>query len=159
MLGCHVIRHFFRPPYISRAGLRPRIPPSCDHQPSQSFFLSLFTINTASSRWDPPAMESSESTDTILEKLDATVPKALREFDAFPKLPSTYKKRSEGRGLVTALISLICFILVLNDLGEWVWGWSDYEFSVDKDMHNQLGVNVDIVVNMPCQCESIKMCV
>jgi len=90
---------------------------------------------------------------TILEQLDAAIPAPLANFDAFPKLPSTYKSRSESRGLITIFAIFIAFLLILNDLGEFVWGWPDYEFSVDNDADNFLHINVDMVVNMPCKCE------
>lgn len=145
----HVIRHFF----VLRA-----FPEFCWQLVSghvarfSTTYLSLLCsplLSPARSTMDSP----SDSADSLLEKLDASVPTTLKEFDAFPKLPSTYKSRSEGRGYITAFIALVCFVLVINDLGEWIWGWSDYEFSVDHNMNNQLGVNVDLVVNMPCQCE------
>lgn len=50
-------------------------------------------------------------------------------------------------------MAFIAFLLVLNDLGEFIWGWPDYEFGVDADSTNNMNVNVDLVVNMPCQCE------
>ena len=88
---------------------------------------------------------------SLLEKLDSIAP--LKEFDAFPKLPPTYKSRSEGRGFLTIFVAFIAFLLVLNDLGEYIWGWPDYEFSVDAESRNHMNVNVDMVVNMPCQCK------
>ncbi|KAI5981013.1 endoplasmic reticulum vesicle transporter-domain-containing protein [Pisolithus albus] len=73
----------------------------------------------------------------------------LVQFDAFPKLLSTYKSRSESHGLFTLLVALIAFLLVLNDLGEYIWGWPDYEFSIDTTSDSFMDVNVDIVVNTP----------
>ncbi|KAI5985356.1 hypothetical protein EDD15DRAFT_2374215 [Pisolithus albus] len=64
-------------------------------------------------------------------------------------LLSTYKSRSESRGLFTLLVALIAFLLVLNDLGEYIWGWPDYEFSIDTTSDSFMDVNVDIVVNTP----------
>ena len=93
------------------------------------------------------------SADNILDKLDELVPAPLAQFDAFPKLPSTYKTRSESRGFLTIFVAFVAFLLVLNDLGEYIWGWPDYEFGVDIDPSNALDINVDMVVNMPCQCE------
>lgn len=90
---------------------------------------------------------------SILDKLDDIVPSPLAQFDAFPKLPSSYKARSESRGFLTIFVTFMAFLLVLNDLGEYIWGWPDYEFNVDSDMANDMNVNVDLVVNMPCQCE------
>jgi endoplasmic reticulum-Golgi intermediate compartment protein 2 len=94
-----------------------------------------------------------EQEGSILDKLDAVVPAPLAQFDAFPKLPSAYKSRSEPRGILTLLVVAICVLLTLNDIGEYLWGWPDYEFSVDGDnMSNFMNVNVDLIVNMPCRC-------
>lgn len=90
---------------------------------------------------------------TLLEKIDEIVPAPLAQFDAFPKLPSTYKARSESRGFLTVFVALLAFLLVLNDIGEYIWGWPDHEFSVDKEPGNDMNINVDMVVNMPCRCE------
>ena len=90
---------------------------------------------------------------TILDKFDELIPAPLAQYDAFPKIPTTYKARSESRGFFTLFVGLLAFLLVLNDLGEYIWGWPDYEFSVDPDAGNEMEVNVDVVVNMPCQCE------
>jgi hypothetical protein len=92
---------------------------------------------------------------SFLDKLDANVP--LASFDAFPKLPSTYKSRSESRGFLTLFISLLAFLLVLNDLAEYIWGWPDYEFSVDSQGASHMNVNVDMVVNMPCQYLTVDL--
>lgn len=89
---------------------------------------------------------------TILEQLDASIPAPLAQFDAFPKVPSSYKTRSESRGFMTIFVIFVAFVLVLNDIGEYVWGWPDYEFSVDRSRFSWLNINVDLVVNMPCEC-------
>ena len=97
-------------------------------------------------------MDRAESP-SLLDKLDNMVSTPIAEYDAFPKLPSTYKARSEGRGFLTIFVTFMAFLLVLNDLGEYIWGWPDYEFSVDRDRASDLRINVDMLVNMPCQCE------
>ncbi|KAI0926321.1 hypothetical protein AcV5_008816 [Taiwanofungus camphoratus] len=94
---------------------------------------------------------------SLLDKLDEIAPSSLAQFDAFPKLPSTYKARSESRGFLTLFVAFVAFLLVLNDLGEYIWGWPDYEFSVDPDSANNLNINVDLVVNMPCQFLSVDL--
>ncbi|KAG1767910.1 endoplasmic reticulum vesicle transporter-domain-containing protein [Suillus occidentalis] len=98
---------------------------------------------------------SGEDNSSILDQLDAVVP--LARFDAFPKLPSTYKARSESRGFFTLLVALIAILLVLNDIGEYIWGWPDYEFGIDSQDQSHLNVNVDMVVNMPCQYLSVDL--
>jgi hypothetical protein len=92
--------------------------------------------------------------ETFIDKLEAVVPENLTRFDTFPKLPSTYKTRTDSRGFLTLLVSLLAFLLVLNDIGEYIWGWPDYEFSIDAENSSSMDINVDMVVNMPCGCES-----
>ncbi|GLB44741.1 putative endoplasmic Reticulum-Golgi Intermediate Compartment (ERGIC) [Lyophyllum shimeji] len=93
----------------------------------------------------------------ILGKLDAAVPAPLAQFDAFPKIPSTYKSRSESRGFMTLFVALLALLLMLNDIAEYVWGWPDQEFSVDNNQSSWMGINVDITVNMPCRFLSVDL--
>jgi hypothetical protein len=90
---------------------------------------------------------------TFIDKLESMAPENLTTFDAFPKLPSTYKARTESRGYLTLFVAFLAFLLVLNDIGEYIWGWPDYEFSIDPERGSTMEINVDVVVNMPCQCE------
>ncbi|EIW58008.1 DUF1692-domain-containing protein [Trametes versicolor FP-101664 SS1] len=94
---------------------------------------------------------------SLLDKLDEMVPAPLAQFDAFPKVPSSYKTRSESRGFLTLFVAFVAFLLVLNDIGEYIWGWPDYEFGVDTDQTNALDINVDMVINMPCQFLSVDL--
>jgi len=96
-------------------------------------------------------MDSQEEL-SLLENIDAIAPAQLKSFDAFPKLPSTYRARSSERGFLTLFIAFIAFILVANDIGEFLWGWPDFEFGVDHVPATYLDVNVDMIVNMPCKC-------
>ena len=93
-------------------------------------------------------MSSTPSEESSL--LDSTT---LAKFDAFPKLPSTYKARSESRGFMTIFVAFLAFMLVVNDIGEYIWGWPDFEFSVDTNPSKYLNINLDMVVAMPCGCE------
>ncbi|KAJ7623932.1 DUF1692-domain-containing protein [Mycena polygramma] len=93
----------------------------------------------------------------ILEKLDAAVPAPLAQFDAFPKVPSTYKQRSDSRGFLTIFVGLVTFMLMLNDIGEFIFGWPDHEFSVGNDPSSFMAINVDLVVAMPCSFISVDL--
>jgi len=86
----------------------------------------------------------------LLDKLDAIAP--IREFDAFPKVQQSYTKSTSFGGAATIIVILLSFLLILNDLGEYVWGWPDTEFSVDHRMKSTLDINLDMVINMPCHC-------
>lgn len=96
-----------------------------------------------------PSEESS-----LLDKIDTT---PLVKFDAFPKLPSTYRARSESRGFMTLFVAFLAFMLVVNDIGEYIWGWPDFEFSVDNDSSKYLAINIDMVVAMPCAFITIDL--
>ncbi|KAG6841160.1 hypothetical protein C0991_001288 [Blastosporella zonata] len=100
-------------------------------------------------------MSSEDS--SILDKLDSAVPAPLAKFDAFPKIPSTYKSRSESRGFMTVFVTLLALLLMLNDIAEYIWGWPDQEFSIDNNTSSYMGVNVDIVVAMPCKYLSVDL--
>lgn len=122
-----------RPPRQTHLGLPPQRPVTAVHPCSARPLLKM-------------ADEKS-----ILEQLDQLGP-PLKQFDAFPKLPASYKARSRGRGVLTMAVILLSIVLVLNDVAEYIWGWTDYEFSVDRDLASLLDINVDLVVAMPCQC-------
>ncbi|THH18969.1 hypothetical protein EW146_g2115 [Bondarzewia mesenterica] len=102
-------------------------------------------------------MATTTAESSLLDKLNEFAPAPLKSFDAFPKLPSTYKSRSESRGFLTLFVSFLAFLLVLNDIGEFIWGWPDYEFSVDHDAASFMKVNVDLMVNMPCRYLSVDL--
>jgi hypothetical protein len=112
-------------------------------------FLSGFTRRHTTAR---AAMDSNG--DSILEKLDSIAP--LKQFDAFPKLPNTYRSRTSYGGFMTIGVLALCILLVLNDLAEFLWGWPDYEFDVDKDVARTMAINVDLVVAMPCHGVSMR---
>lgn len=90
---------------------------------------------------------------SILEELDRIAPANLKAFDAFPKVESTYVSQSQRGGILTAIVASLIFLLVLNDLGEYLYGNAEYRFEVDKGVERELQVNVDLTVAMPCQCE------
>lgn len=101
-------------------------------------------------------MMASTDEQTLLNKLSAIAPASLANFDAFPKLTTTYRTRSESRGFMTLFVVLLAVLLLLNDLGEFLWGWPDYEFSVDRNVNPNLEINLDMVVAMPCSCEYFR---
>jgi hypothetical protein len=98
------------------------------------------------------AMSNNEDK-SLLEQLDEIAP--LKQFDAFPKIPANYKSRTKFGGFMTIFVIALSFILVLNDIAEFIWGWSDYEFAVDTDNHRTLDINIDIIVNSPCGSQFI----
>ena len=55
---------------------------------------------------------------------------------------------------MTIFVIFPAFLLMLNDIGGYIWGWPDFEFSMDDNKSSFLDINVDLVVNMPCKCKS-----
>ncbi|KAF6759745.1 endoplasmic reticulum-golgi intermediate compartment protein 2 [Ephemerocybe angulata] len=94
---------------------------------------------------------------TLIKTLEDLIPAALTKFDAFPKLPKAYKARSESRGFLTLGVLLLALLLMLNDIGEYLYGWPDHEFGVDMDTTSFLPVNLDMTVNMPCHFLSVDL--
>ena len=130
----------------NRGGRRSRPMTNCDR-----FWGSQHVTTRHQPLLTQARMDSQEEL-SLLEKIDAIAPASLKSFDAFPKLPSTYRARSSERGFLTLFISFIAFLLVANDIGEFLWGWPDFEFGVDHVPASYLDVNVDLIVNMPCKC-------
>ncbi|EJU05029.1 DUF1692-domain-containing protein [Dacryopinax primogenitus] len=99
---------------------------------------------------------ASTSDDSLLSKLDS-IGAPLKSFDAFPKVPSTYRTRSSGGGFITLGIALLCLLLVLNDWAEYVWGTTTWRFVVDDKIEKEMMLNVDITVAMPCHYISVDL--
>nr|ODN80159.1 endoplasmic reticulum-Golgi intermediate compartment protein 2 [Cryptococcus depauperatus CBS 7841] len=92
---------------------------------------------------------------SLLEELDRIAP--IKSFDAFPKVEPTYTIHSRRGGVLTAVVGLIIFLLVLNDLGEYLYGAPDFAFHVDSDVQKDLQLNVDLTVAMPCRYLTIDL--
>lgn len=96
---------------------------------------------------------------SLIDELDRIAP--IKSFDAFPKvsrdatqltkIQSTYTSQSRRGGVLTSLVGLLIFLLVINDLGEYLYGAPDYTFQVDHDVARDLQLNVDLTVAMPCE--------
>ncbi|KAJ9119384.1 hypothetical protein QFC24_005617 [Naganishia onofrii] len=100
---------------------------------------------------DPLASASS-----LLAELDKIAP--IKAFDAFPKVQPTYTTSSRRGGILTAILGAVIFLLVLNDLGEYLYGQPGYEFHVENEIDKtELQLNVDFTVAMPCHYLSIDL--
>lgn len=145
--GCttwHVIRALLLPQILPQIrDLSSRGSTGFESRP-RILYLLLSTLSLSS-----PTMAASES--------DSFISSKLKEFDAFPKLPSSYKARSESRGILTILVALAAFVLLLNDVGDYLYGWPDYEFGVSQDSSAYMNVNVDLIINMHCEREWANM--
>lgn len=48
------------------------------------------------------------------------------------QVQSTYQEKSVRGGFITFAVGWAIFLLILNDLGEYLYGEADYSFSVDQ---------------------------
>ncbi|CAH2355308.1 ER-derived vesicles protein Erv41p [[Candida] railenensis] len=77
--------------------------------------------------------------------------KKVRTFDAFPKVDAQHQVRST-RGGFSTLLTILCGLLIFwVEVGGYVGGYVDHQFSVDKNLNSQLTINLDLIVNMPCE--------
>jgi endoplasmic reticulum-Golgi intermediate compartment protein 2 len=74
-------------------------------------------------------------------------------IDAFPKVESDYQHRSAQGGLVTIIVSIFLWFLIVSEFREYWYLNQKYEFIVDQNINHKLQINVDITVNIPCNCE------
>ncbi|TIB31962.1 hypothetical protein E3P86_03230 [Wallemia ichthyophaga] len=74
----------------------------------------------------------------------------LRTFDAFPKTQPTYTIRSKRGGIATVVVIFTLVLLVFHEIGEWLYGHNEYQFSVDTTTQREMQLNVDLTVAMPC---------
>ncbi|KAJ6093471.1 hypothetical protein N7486_008760 [Penicillium sp. IBT 16267x] len=74
----------------------------------------------------------------------------LKTFDAFPKTKASYTTPTHRGGQWTVLILLVCTVFSFSELKTWWRGTEQHHFSVEKGVSHELQLNLDIVVNMPC---------
>ena len=76
---------------------------------------------------------------------------AVRDFDAFPKVPEDYIKKSVRGGSLSLLSFSLIALLVVSEFIYYTSTVYKYEYAVDSDVSSKLDINVDITVAMPCQ--------
>ncbi|KAF3491061.1 ER-derived vesicles protein ERV41 [Arthroderma uncinatum] len=74
----------------------------------------------------------------------------LRTFDAFPKTKPTYTSTTAGGGQWTIFIAILCTILSCSELITWHRGHENHHFSVERGVSQEMQLNLDVVVAMPC---------
>lgn len=80
-----------------------------------------------------------------------SVAKKVRTFDAFPKVDAQHTVRSSRGGFSTVLTALCALWIFWVEVGGFVGGHIDRQFSVDKEIKKEMSINVDILVAMPCK--------
>ncbi|ODV78585.1 putative ER to golgi transport [Suhomyces tanzawaensis NRRL Y-17324] len=77
--------------------------------------------------------------------------KKVRTFDAFPKVDSEHTVRSQ-RGGFSTILTMVCGLFILwVEVGGFLGGYVDRQFSVDDEIKSELTINIDMLVAMPCE--------
>ncbi|CAN3356694.1 ER-derived vesicles protein Erv41p [Diutina catenulata] len=76
--------------------------------------------------------------------------KKVRTFDAFPKVDAQHTQRSERGGAHTMLTLLCCLLIGWVEFGAYLGGYIDKQFGVDPVIQQELAINVDMLIAMPC---------
>ncbi|EFQ97690.1 hypothetical protein MGYG_00729 [Nannizzia gypsea CBS 118893] len=74
----------------------------------------------------------------------------LKTFDAFPKTKPSYTSTSRGGGLWTIFVAILCTLLTCSELITWYRGHENHHFSVERGVSQEMQLNIDTVVAMPC---------
>ena len=87
----------------------------------------------------------------LLQSVNGFVCPKVKTFDAFPKVDPQHQVRSQRGGLST-LLTYFCGLLILwIEIGGYIGGYVDRQFTVDDQIRSALTINVDMIVAMPCQ--------
>lgn len=75
----------------------------------------------------------------------------VRTFDAFPKVDAQHQVRSSRGGFLT-LVTIACGLLIFwVEVGGYWGGYVDHQFVLDRALHLELTINMDVIVAMPCE--------
>lgn len=73
------------------------------------------------------------------------------------KTKPSYTSPSRRGGQWTLIILIICSFLSISELRTWYRGTETHHFSVEKGVSHELQLNLDIVVDMPCDTLRINI--
>lgn len=76
--------------------------------------------------------------------------KVVKELDAFPKVPESYKETTATGGGVSILTFLIIIILVISEIIYYSESELEFDYMVDTNVDGKIKINVDITVSMKC---------
>lgn len=75
----------------------------------------------------------------------------VRTFDAFPKVNSQHSVRSTRGGLSTVLTVFMGLLIFWIEVGGYIGGYVDHQFTLDDTVRKDIAINVDMIVAMPCE--------
>lgn len=76
---------------------------------------------------------------------------AVRELDAFAKVPDTYKETSATGGTVSLVCMAAIVSLMYSEVRDFLYCSARFHFTPDGQLDSRMDLNVDITVAMPCR--------
>ncbi|KAG1657247.1 Endoplasmic reticulum-Golgi intermediate compartment protein 2 [Nymphon striatum] len=76
--------------------------------------------------------------------------KSVKELDAFPKVPESYKKNTATGGTISIFCFILILILVISEINFFLKSNFKFNYGVDTDLDSKLKINVDMTIAMPC---------
>ena len=77
--------------------------------------------------------------------------KAVKELDAFSKVPEDYKEVSSRGGMFSLIAMTVIAFMIIMECSAYKDSTYKYTYSVDTDMNEHLQLRFDITVKMPCE--------
>ncbi|MCP8718699.1 MAG: endoplasmic reticulum-Golgi intermediate compartment protein [Asgard group archaeon] len=75
----------------------------------------------------------------------------VRTFDAFPKVDPNQQVRSQRGGFSTLVTYMFGLLILWIEIGGYIGGYVDRQFTVDNQIRSDLTINLDMIVGMPCE--------
>ncbi|KAI8874103.1 DUF1692-domain-containing protein [Ramicandelaber brevisporus] len=81
----------------------------------------------------------------------------MRRADGFGKVEGSYRAQSSSGGLATLIVSIVLFFLVFCEVRDHLQVTTSHEFLVDHRIAEQMQINLDVTVKMPCELISVDV--
>lgn len=76
--------------------------------------------------------------------------KVVKELDAFPKVPDSFKQTSASGGGISLVTFVVIFILMISEILYYSSTKLKFDYEVDTQVDGKIKINIDITVAMKC---------
>ncbi|XP_041368736.1 endoplasmic reticulum-Golgi intermediate compartment protein 2-like [Gigantopelta aegis] len=76
--------------------------------------------------------------------------KVVKELDAFPKVPESYKETTVSGGGISILTFILIFILIISEFEYYTNTELQFDYQVDTNFTGKVRINIDMTIAMQC---------
>lgn len=80
-----------------------------------------------------------------------TALKVVKELDAFPKVPESYKETTASGGGLSILTFMLIVIMVVSEIQYYTATELQFDYEVDTNFTRKVKINIDMTIAMKCQ--------